>query len=362
LPCCTTYLCEAAFSKSTIKFIKRAFLKGVENVLRPAFCTSGWSVKKSWTASISLVVLDNVYKQNCLLTFYSLCCFHNGVLSLYFLSWGLCAFLLFHHRQKWHLKFEMGRLHVLLTSWLCASSIMALWYVSMGSYRNFIVEVGPQNKKVWEALFYTRICNWLWVGKITSHENAGLWLFFKRQQDTIEWEFNKASLATRKTWVAQIWKIFQRWFATIIDLSNMTEMTKPRQVALALIHEIQLAATDIHLWKYFSALQSWIFARNCTLLRYSLATQTRNSNVPLNVPILCRLCERRALVSRHCVRCSTRTPHELLQRRKWWSWRLLDETMSLSGATENNEIKAKPIISGDKYTPDKAVNAITPTV
>jgi len=36
--------------------------------------------------------------------------------------------------------------------------------------------------------------------------------------------------------------------------------------------------------------------------------------------------------------------------------------MSLSGATENNEIKAKPIISGDKYTPDKAVNAITPTV
>jgi len=66
LPFCGTHFCEATFSKLTIiKSKKWSFLKYVENVLRPALSTNGWFVKKSSTASIPVVVLDNFCKLNC---------------------------------------------------------------------------------------------------------------------------------------------------------------------------------------------------------------------------------------------------------------------------------------------------------
>ena len=66
------------------------------------------------------------------------------VLLLYSYFQGLCAFLWFHYRQKCRLRFAMGRLHVSLTS-------RALDYSSRGHIEKKI-EMGAQNKKVWEAL------------------------------------------------------------------------------------------------------------------------------------------------------------------------------------------------------------------
>jgi len=79
---CTTYcICVKQHSQNYFKM--RYFLKNIENVLRSAFSINGWFVKKSSTASIQYVVLDNFYKLNWfLLIFYSLHCFHYVVLLL----------------------------------------------------------------------------------------------------------------------------------------------------------------------------------------------------------------------------------------------------------------------------------------
>ena len=115
LPLCRIYSCKAAMTELIIiKCKKRCFLKIVENILRPVSSTNRWSVKKSSIASIPLVVLDYLSKVNCfLLIFYSLYCFHYAVLVFFYSFFrGLRAFIWFHHRQKCHLRFVMGRLHV----------------------------------------------------------------------------------------------------------------------------------------------------------------------------------------------------------------------------------------------------------
>jgi len=93
LDICTTYLCEAAFSKlKVIKYKNRSFLKNVENVLRSALsCISLQldGLRKNHQV-LPLLMLDNKKK----VKFFSRYCFHYVVVLLaHSYLRGLCAFL-----------------------------------------------------------------------------------------------------------------------------------------------------------------------------------------------------------------------------------------------------------------------------